>query len=315
MSTNQERRAEARQRLRDQMEAQARKEKQLKIGAAAVVVVVLAGIVAVVVWRNVEQAQAEEYAANWASCEYPQSPPMEEIDPANAEAQGATPAQLESIEQFNTAWEEAGEPEHFAQPPTEDMPRKGTAEVMVSLNDQEVPATLDYEGTPCNTGSLVHLAQQQFFDDTECHRLTEFSDEMPLGVLQCGDPTGTGIAGPGYTIVDEPPTDLEPAPAPEGAPPAGSGAVVYPRGTIAMAKSSSPDSAGSQFFLVYEDSQLPPQYAVVGNISEEGLGVVDEIADKGTKSDDQTDPGFQVPAEEVSLDSVEVLSQSGLPEK
>lgn len=69
MSTNQERRAEARARLREQMESQARREKQLKIAAAAVVVVVLAGIVGVVVWNNLEQARAEEYAADWTSCE------------------------------------------------------------------------------------------------------------------------------------------------------------------------------------------------------------------------------------------------------
>ena len=69
-------------------------------------------------------------------------------------------------------------------------------------------------------------------------------------MLQCGDPTGTGTGGPGYTIGDEPPTGL--APDPSGS------AVIYPRGTVAMAKTSAPNSGGSQFFLVYADSTLPP---------------------------------------------------------
>ena len=89
MSTNQERRAEARQRLREQMEAQARREKQLKIGAAAVVVVVLVGIVAIVVWNKTEEARAEEYAANWIACEYPEDTETpEKLDPSDYEDQG-----------------------------------------------------------------------------------------------------------------------------------------------------------------------------------------------------------------------------------
>lgn len=306
MSTNQERRAEARARLREQMESQARREKQLKIAAAAVVVVVLAGIVGVVVWNNLEQARAEEYAADWTSCEYPPATDSQEkVDPAEFEDQGEEI--VAEAERYNEQIDEVEENKKFVDPPTGDQARRGTADITITTGQGEIPVQLDREGAPCNVASFVHLTEQGFFDDSECHRLTVASPGAPLSVLQCGDPTGTGLSGPGYTIADEPPTDL---PTAEG----GTGASVYPRGTVAMAKSQAPDSAGSQFFLVYEDSQLPPEYSVMGTIDEAGLEVLDEIADAGVKSDDPSDPDNQVPAEKVVIETAELVGQQGLPE-
>src|SRR5699024_6123329 len=164
-----------------------------------------------------------------------------------------------------------------------DQPRRGTAEVTITTGDGEIPLLLDREGAPCNVASFIGLAEQGFFDETECHRLTIAEEGAALSVLQCGDPTGTGLSGPGYSVVDEPPTDLAAADD-------GSGMSVYPRGTVAMAKSQTPDSAGSQFFLVYEDSVLPPEYTVMGTISEAGLEVLDTIVDAGVKSNDPSDP-------------------------
>ena len=89
-------------------------------------------------------------------------------------------------------------------------------------------------------------------------------------MLQCGDPTGTGTGGPGYTIPDELPTDAGPSPR--------AAAVTYPRGTVAMAKTAQPNSGGSQFFLVYADSTLPPDYTVFGTIDDAGLATIDAIA-------------------------------------
>lgn len=305
MSTNQERRAEARQRLREQMEAQARREKQLKIGAAAVVVLVLVGIVGVVVWNRVQEAQAEEYAANWASCDYPASTETpEKVDPAEFEGEG--PEMVEQAEQFNEQVEQVEENERHVDPPTGDQPRHGTADITITTNSGEVPISLDHNGAPCNVASFVHLTEQGFFDDSECHRLTVAEEGAPLSVLQCGDPTGTGMSGPGYSVVDEPPTDL---PVAED----GSGASIYPRGTVAMAKSQAPNSAGSQFFLVYEDSTLPPEYTVMGTIADSGLEVLDEIAEAGVKSDDPSSPDNQVPAEPVLIEDAVVDGQQGLP--
>jgi cyclophilin family peptidyl-prolyl cis-trans isomerase len=95
-----------------------------------------------------------------------------------------------------------------------------------------------------------------------------------LFVLQCGDPTGSGTGGPGYTIPDENPAGLKPAPG-------GQNADVYPRGTVAMANTGQPHTGGSQFFLVYRDSNLPPNYATFGTVAQAGLAVLDKIAAGG----------------------------------
>ena len=117
--------------------------------------------------------------------------------------------------------------------------------------------------------NFVSLAQQGYFDGTPCHRLTT---SPTLGVLQCGDPTGAGTGGPGYRFPNEYPTNQYRLTDPALEPP-----VVYPRGTLAMANAG-PGTNGSQFFLVYQDSQLPPTYTVFGTVDETGLAAVDKIA-------------------------------------
>jgi peptidyl-prolyl cis-trans isomerase B (cyclophilin B) len=131
---------------------------------------------------------------------------------------------------------------------------------------------LDAGKTPCTVNNFTSLAKQGFFDNTKCHRLTT-SDE--LGVLQCGDPTGTGTGGPGYRFPNEYPTNQYRLTDPALKVP-----VLYPRGTLAMANSG-PGTNGSQFFLVYKDSQLPPTYTVFGTIDGAGLAVLDTVAAQG----------------------------------
>jgi eukaryotic-like serine/threonine-protein kinase len=126
--------------------------------------------------------------------------------------------------------------------------------------------------SPCTVRSFVSLAQQKFFDDTRCHRLTT---SPGLSVLQCGDPKGDGTGGPGYQFADEYPTNQYPPGDPALKKP-----VVYPRGTLAMANAG-PFTNGSQFFMVYRDSLLPPAYTVFGTIDTTGLAVVDKIAAGG----------------------------------
>jgi serine/threonine protein kinase/cyclophilin family peptidyl-prolyl cis-trans isomerase len=126
--------------------------------------------------------------------------------------------------------------------------------------------------SPCTVHSFVSLARQKFFDDTQCHRLTT---SPGLSVLQCGDPKGDGTGGPGYQFADEYPTNQYPPGDPALKKP-----VVYPRGTLAMANGG-PSTNGSQFFMVYRDSLLPPAYTVFGTIDTTGLAVVDKIAAAG----------------------------------
>ena len=166
-------------------------------------------------------------------------------------------------------------------PPPSTPEVSGELTATMKTNEGTVVFTLDAEGAPCASQSFVTLAAQDYFDDTPCHRLTEGG----LSVLQCGDPTGTGTGGPGYSFAEE---NLEGA--------------TYPRGTVAMAKSSAPASTGSQFFLVYGDSALPPEYTVVGKITK-GLDVLDKIAKGGVGEADEngnTPPKTKVQIEDLA---------------
>jgi peptidyl-prolyl cis-trans isomerase B (cyclophilin B) len=147
--------------------------------------------------------------------------------------------------------------------------------------------------TPCTVNNFTSLARQGFFDNTTCHRLTVSAE---LGVLQCGDPTGTGTGGPGYRFPNEYPTNQYRLTDPALKVP-----VIYPRGTLAMANSG-PGTNGSQFFLVYKDSQLPPTYTVFGTIDSAGLATLDTVAAEGV--DGGSDDGQ--PVAEVAIKSARI---------
>jgi peptidyl-prolyl cis-trans isomerase B (cyclophilin B) len=142
-------------------------------------------------------------------------------------------------------------------PPSDPAP---TRVVTITTNRGAIKATLDTEAAPCTTGSLTSLAKQRYFDRTTCHRMTT----QGIFVLQCGDPTGTGSGGPGYSFADEL-----------------TGKETYPAGTLAMANAG-PDTNGSQFFIVYAETPLDPDYTVFGTIDAKGLRVVKAIARAGT---------------------------------
>jgi peptidyl-prolyl cis-trans isomerase B (cyclophilin B) len=161
-------------------------------------------------------------------------------------------------------------------------PKSGTVEMTFKTDQGDIPVTLDRAKAPCTVQSIAHLAEAKFYDGSPCHRIVHNDN---FKVLQCGDPTGQGSGGPGYTIPDEKPTDLQPAPADAS----GSGASIYPRGAIAMAKTAQPNSGGSQFFMVYGSTFLPPEYTVFGTIGEPGLAVLDKIGAGGV--DDSANPG------------------------
>jgi len=153
-------------------------------------------------------------------------------------------------------------------------PDRGTVKVLLRTNLGDIPLTLDRAQAPCTVQSFVHLTRNRFYDRTICHRLTAYPT---LKVLQCGDPSGTGEGGPGYRYKDELPTDLPPAPTdPTGA------RRVYPRAALAMANAG-PDTNGSQFFLVYADSALRPNYTIFGSVPGRGLATLDRIAAGGVQ--------------------------------
>jgi peptidyl-prolyl cis-trans isomerase B (cyclophilin B) len=151
-------------------------------------------------------------------------------------------------------------------------PDRGIARVTLDTGQGRIGLTLPRDEAPCTVQSFLHLVRHGFYDRTTCHRLTAYPT---LKVLQCGDPSGTGEGGPGYKFKDELPTDLPPAPTdPTGV------RRVYARGVLAMANAG-PDTNGSQFFLVYADSALRPNYTIFGTVDATGLATLDRIAANG----------------------------------
>ena len=177
-------------------------------------------------------------------------------------------------------------------------PDHGTVRITLRTDHGDIPLELDRALAPCTVQNFAFLTHRKYFDDTSCHRLTAYrTPPAALSVLQCGDPLGTGWGDPGYSFKDE----LASARALENWPgfPDGS-RKVYPRGTLAMANGG-PDTNGSQFFLVYEDSRLRPDYTVFGHVTEAGMQVLDEIAAGGIDPGTEGTPEDGAPANPVTI--------------
>ena len=122
--------------------------------------------------------------------------------------------------------------------------------------------TIEADLSPIAAGNFVALAACGFYDGVVFHRVATLQDGTPF-VIQGGDPTGTGTGGPGYEIQDEPVT------------------ATYGRGTVAMARTSAPNSVGSQFFVVLDDKDLAVlesanTYQIIGTVTS-GMESVDAI--------------------------------------
>jgi peptidyl-prolyl cis-trans isomerase B (cyclophilin B) len=190
-----------------------------------------------------------------AGCSGSDSDPGTATDPGPAKSPSASSSTGTPCE-----YVEGGSAAKEVDPPPATATSTGQVAVTISTSAGDIGAELDADSTPCTVNSFVSLAQQGYFDGTSCHRLTTAG----ILVLQCGDPTGTGSGGPGYSFDDEL-----------------TGSETYPAGTLAMANSG-PNTNGSQFFVVYGDTQLPPSYTVFGQIDDAGIKVVEKVAKKGT---------------------------------
>jgi peptidyl-prolyl cis-trans isomerase B (cyclophilin B) len=167
---------------------------------------------------------------------------------------------------------------------TIDKSAKYTMNLATTCGD--IGIALKTSAAPHTVNSFNFLAGKGYFDHTKCHRLTTNG----IYVLQCGDPTGSGSGGPGYTIPDE---NLKDKSLKNN---------VYPAGTIAMANTGQAHTGGSQFFLVYQDSQLPPSYTPFGTVSESGMKVLKKIAGAG----ESTGQGDGAPNATVVIDKATV---------
>jgi peptidyl-prolyl cis-trans isomerase B (cyclophilin B) len=239
----------ARQKLRQQQEreraakAAARKRAQI-IGAAVAVLLVVGGVFgAAQLIKNDDDTAAQDPSAQATDVV------IDSTSPAPPGKANCVYAKHEE----NTDGKKVDLPPLIAE-------AKASYYATLKMSEGDVVLKLDSAAAPCAVNSFVHLAKAKFYDDTKCHR--ELIDGG-YGVLQCGDPTGTGSGGPGYTFADE---NLNGA--------------AYKKGILAMANAG-PNTNGSQFFMVFRDSQFDPNYTPFGTI-EKGLDVLEKIAKADT---------------------------------
>ena len=151
--------------------------------------------------------------------------------------------------------------------PTVQLPKAKVYDVTMVTNCGSFTIRMDQAQSPNAVTSFVSLVQQGYFDRTIFHRI------VPGFVIQGGDPTATGMGGPGYSTVDTPPKNAS-----------------YTHGVVAMAKTATEPAgtAGSQFFIVtVANAGLPPDYAIIGKVVK-GLPVVDRIGTLGDASQQPT---------------------------
>ena len=171
--------------------------------------------------------------------------------------------------------------------PSPELAENRTWSGAMNLAGSPINFELDGAAAPQAVANFVTLAKAGYFENVSCHRLTTAG----IFVLQCGDPSGNGSGGPGYSwgpIENAPANDL------------------YEEGVIAMARRGGDGaSMGSQFFIVYQDSTIPSDsaggYTVLGRLTS-GLDSVKELAAKGTA--DGTGDG--APAESVVMTGISV---------
>jgi len=287
--SNEERREAARLKLEQQLESRAKQDKQRRIFTVVGALVAIAAAAAAI-FTFVMNDKGSTTSSATSTSAAPMTPP-----PRGGE--GQLPA-------FKAAADLGAKCQYpAAQKPARavDAPKSGTvptdpATISVSMSTDQgnIGLILNNAEAPCTVNSFASLAQKGYFNDTICHRLTT---SAALGVLQCGDPSGSGSGGPGYQFANEYPTNQYPK-----NDPALQKSVLYPRGTLAMANSG-PDTNGSQFFLVYKDSQLPPGYTVFGTIDATGLATLDKIAQSGVAGGGEDGkPATEVKVKSVLLD-------------
>jgi peptidyl-prolyl cis-trans isomerase B (cyclophilin B) len=160
---------------------------------------------------------------------------------------------------------------------------KATYQATINTNRGAIVIDLLNSKATCTVNSFVFLADKGFYNNTPCPRLVTSG----IYVLQCGDPTGTGSGGPGYEYASENLTNAK-----------------YPAATVAMANTGAPNTNGSQFFLVYKNTPLPPSYTPFGKIVS-GLSVLQDLAKAGVKPP-LNPAGGGHPKDKVTIESVTI---------
>jgi peptidyl-prolyl cis-trans isomerase B (cyclophilin B) len=178
-------------------------------------------------------------------------------------------------------------PPTFDEVPDASIAEDAVWEATLVTSCGEIVVELFGDKAPQTVSSFIHLAREGYWYDSPCHRLVTSG----IFVLQCGDPTGSGSGGPGYGYgVENAPGDYR-----------------YPRGTLAMARTQDPNSNGGQFFIVYDDTELPDPvgYSIFGEVVE-GMEIVDQVAEAGVGGS----LGPEAPVQPISILDVRVEKQA-----
>jgi peptidyl-prolyl cis-trans isomerase B (cyclophilin B) len=279
--TNKQRRQAAQRHLQRQLERRAElaRKRRRNIGILVTVIAVVVVVGAALLLTGVLGSDDDtSTAADGTS-----SAPTTSSPAATTNADGTISCTYSPDESGNPNLTDVGTP-----PDPEATPTEGTDTLLMSTDQGDLTLTLNRTAAPCAAASFTFLAEQGFFDGSSCHREV---NQPTFGVLQCGDPTGTGSGGPTYKFAEE---------IPEG--------TTYPRGTIAMANSGQPGSTGSQFFLCFVDTELSPDYTPVGTVDEAGLAVLDQIAAAGNDGSFEPSPGGGAPNTPVTIETMTVVS-------
>ncbi|WP_371407369.1 peptidylprolyl isomerase [Kribbella sp. NBC_00662] len=251
-----------------------RRNLAITIASVATVVVVIVGVFVVFgVGGDDKPAAASGDQASTGPDNKPASIPTA-MAPA---PKRATPLPAE----VNCTYKKSAEPASKKVNPPADGKTKasGTSKVSLDTSIGDLQLTLDSALAPCTVKNFLSLVGQKYFDNTKCHRLTVGEG---LQVLQCGDPTGSGSGGPGYSFADEVYPTLK-----------------YGRGILAMANSGA-NTNGSQFFIVYGDaSGLTPQYTAFGTIDEASVKLIDKVAEAGVTPQNGPQDGTPITPVEI----------------
>jgi peptidyl-prolyl cis-trans isomerase B (cyclophilin B) len=259
-----------------QAERQARSRQLTKWVSGGVVIVALVAVVTVTALHLSGKSSAAAPAASPSASAPPSTSPSAAPSPSPTVSESTAPngtVQCAYVAK-PPATRNVGLPPHTAD-------ATATYQATIQTNRGSIVINLLNSKAPCTVNSFAFLAGKKYFNNTPCHRLVTTG----IYVLQCGDPSGTGSGGPGYEFPDE---NLAGA--------------TYPAATVAMANSGA-NTNGSQFFMVYKNSPLPPSYTPFGTIVS-GLNVLQAVAKAG--SDNSNGSGDGHPKEKVTIESVTI---------
>jgi peptidyl-prolyl cis-trans isomerase B (cyclophilin B) len=273
--TSKQRRENARRRLERQIQrrqeaAAKRRRRNVVIAATVSVLVVLGGVwLLVAKVNNKKPAAAASPPASSTAPASPTASPTPSRTPAHAPRSTSGPCKYTETTTLltNPNVKDVGLP-----PDPAKTPATGTVPLTVKTNRGTMVFTLDRSKAPCAVQSFLYLAGKKFFDNSPCPRVSAKAKDG-LGILQCGDPSGTTAGGPSYQYKEENVKNAD-----------------YSVGVIAMANAGA-GTTGSQFFIIHEDAKsLPKNYSVIGKVTT-GLSIVQQVAKAGNDGSNQAGGG------------------------